>query len=249
MNPWIAKAVVLAASVVMVVIRAPHGRRSRRVTIVRDRKGRLETILLILAMLGFVVPLVWMASPVFSFADYPLRSGPLAAGTGCFVVGLWLFYRSHADLGENWSVTLQVRAEHRLVTDGVDRPGDLPSGRHRQLGAAERTGLTLPQEGVEQVHACRGHGDPHLGRRRLGQQPALGHQHLGTADGTATRPLGQWHRRAIRTIRADRADLCDAHGTAPNGREHSGIGAAAPSLAGVPARRRRDGAGARGPRR
>ena len=121
MNPWIAKAVVLAASVMMVVIRAPHGSRSRRVKVVRDRKGRLETILLILAMLGFVVPLVWMASPVFSFADYPLRSGPLAAGTGCFVVGLWLFYRSHADLGANWSVTLQVRAEHRLVTGGVYR--------------------------------------------------------------------------------------------------------------------------------
>ena len=121
MNPWIAKAVVLAASVVMMAIRAPHGSRSRRVKVVTDRKGRLETILLILAMLGFVVPLVWIASPVLSFADYPLRSGPLVAGTACFAVGLWLFHRSHADLGENWSITLQVRARHRLVTEGVYR--------------------------------------------------------------------------------------------------------------------------------
>jgi hypothetical protein len=31
MNPWIAKVLVLAATVVMIVIRAPHGRTSRRV--------------------------------------------------------------------------------------------------------------------------------------------------------------------------------------------------------------------------
>jgi protein-S-isoprenylcysteine O-methyltransferase Ste14 len=39
----------------------------------------------------------------------------------CFVVGLWLFYRSHADLGTNWSITLEVREQHRLITQGVYR--------------------------------------------------------------------------------------------------------------------------------
>ena len=52
MNPWIAKAVILAASVVMVAIRAPHGQRSRGVKVVKDRKGRQEVVLLTLAMLG-----------------------------------------------------------------------------------------------------------------------------------------------------------------------------------------------------
>lgn len=121
MNPWIAKAVVLAASIVMVAIRAPHGHRSRGIRIVRNRKGRQEVILLTLAMLGFFVPLVWVSSPAFAFAEYPLRVGPLAAGLVCFVVGLWLFYRSHANLGTNWSVTLQVREQHRLITHGVYR--------------------------------------------------------------------------------------------------------------------------------
>lgn len=86
---------------------------------VKDRKGPLEVILLVLAMLGFFVPLVWVASPLFSFAEYPLRMGPLVVGVACFVAGLWLFYRSHADLGTNWSVTLQVRENHRLVVEGV----------------------------------------------------------------------------------------------------------------------------------
>jgi hypothetical protein len=42
MNPWIAKAVILAASVVMVVIRAPHGRRSRGVTVARAMCRRFQ---------------------------------------------------------------------------------------------------------------------------------------------------------------------------------------------------------------
>ncbi len=121
MDPWIAKATILAASVVMVAIRAPHGQRSRGVKVVKDRKGRKEVVLLVLAWLGFFVPLVWVASPAFAFADYPLLAGPYAAGVACFVAGLWLFHRSHADLGTNWSITLQVREHHRLVTQGVYR--------------------------------------------------------------------------------------------------------------------------------
>ena len=32
---------------------------------------------------------------------------------------LWLVHRSHADLGTNWSVTQQVRENHRLIVTGV----------------------------------------------------------------------------------------------------------------------------------
>jgi protein-S-isoprenylcysteine O-methyltransferase Ste14 len=119
MNPWIAKAVILAASIIMVAIRAPHGQRSRSVKVVKNRRGKRELILLTLAWLGFIIPLVWVASPAFSFAEYPLRLGPFIAGVICLAVGLWLFYRSHVDLGTNWSITLQVREHHQLITQGV----------------------------------------------------------------------------------------------------------------------------------
>jgi protein-S-isoprenylcysteine O-methyltransferase Ste14 len=119
MNPWIAKAVVLAGTLTMMAIRAPHGRRSRSVKVAKSHKTPLETGLLGLVWLGFLVPLIWIAWPVFSFAEYPLTLGPLVAGVMCFVVGLWLFYRSHADLGTNWSISLEVREQHRLITQGV----------------------------------------------------------------------------------------------------------------------------------
>ena len=76
---------------------------------------------MVLAWVGFFVPLIWVASPAFSFAEYALGTGPLVAGVMCLVIGLWLFYRSHADLGTNWSITLEVREQHRLVTQGVYR--------------------------------------------------------------------------------------------------------------------------------
>jgi protein-S-isoprenylcysteine O-methyltransferase Ste14 len=121
MSPWIAKAVIVAASIVMTAIRAPHGRRSRAVKTVKTYKGAREVVLLILAWIGFLVPLLWIASPALSFADYPLRVPPFFAGTVLLVVGLWLFYRAHADLGKFWSITLEVRENHRLISHGVYR--------------------------------------------------------------------------------------------------------------------------------
>jgi protein-S-isoprenylcysteine O-methyltransferase Ste14 len=121
MNPWIAKTVIVAAMVTMIVIRAPHGRRSRSVKVARSYKTPLENVLLVLAWIGFLVPLIWVASPVFAFAEYPLTIGALVAGVTSLANGLWLFYRSHADLGTNWSVTLELRQEHRLITHGVYR--------------------------------------------------------------------------------------------------------------------------------
>lgn len=121
MNPWLAKGVILAAAIAMFVIRAPHGSRSFGLKVARSRKGRREVFLLTLAWIGFFVPLIWAVSPIFSVADYSLRLGPLLAGVVCLVVGLWFFHRSHVDLGTNWSITLEVRENHQLVTHGIYR--------------------------------------------------------------------------------------------------------------------------------
>jgi protein-S-isoprenylcysteine O-methyltransferase Ste14 len=120
-DPWFAKAVVLAGCVAMVAIRAPHGQRSTKVPVAFRRKGGLETALLTLAWVGFFVPILWVATPWFAFADYPLRPVPFVAGTLVLALGLVLFHRSHADLGTNWSITLEIREGHRLVTEGIYR--------------------------------------------------------------------------------------------------------------------------------
>ena len=121
MNPWLAKAAILLASIAMIVIRAPHGQRSRGVKVAKSLRGRLEIVLLTIAWLGFFVPLLWIATPWLAFADYPLRPIPFVAGVIGLAVGLWFFHRSHADLGTNRSVTLEVREKHQLITNGIYR--------------------------------------------------------------------------------------------------------------------------------
>src|SRR4029434_4267353 len=121
MNPWVPKTVSLAASVVMVVIRAPHGRRSRGVKVARSCKGPREVALLTLAWIGFLGPLIWVVSPVFSFAEYSLRPWLFGTRGLCSAGGLYLCERSHSDLGACGSVTLDLRETHRLITQGVYR--------------------------------------------------------------------------------------------------------------------------------
>lgn len=121
LNPWFGKAAILVASGVMVIIRAPHGQRSRSVPVVKSRTGPLEIVLLTIAWIAFILPLLWVVTPLLDFADYPLHTIPFVAGLLLLAVGLWLFHRSHVDLGTNWSITLQLRDQHQLVSHGVYR--------------------------------------------------------------------------------------------------------------------------------
>ena len=121
MSPLYARVAVLAAAAAMVAIRAPHGQRSRQVKVAKSERGALETALLAFAWAGFFVPVAWVFSSVLAFADYPSSPAAFAAGVALLAWGLWLFHRSHVDLGTNWSITLEVREGHRLVTEGVYR--------------------------------------------------------------------------------------------------------------------------------
>jgi len=120
MSPWIAKGVMLASMATFIAIRAPHARGSGQLGVAVSHKGTREKILLLLVMLGFLlVPVVYIATPVLAFADYPPRLPVLLAGAACMGLSFWLFHRSHVDLGKNWSVTLEIREGHRLVERGV----------------------------------------------------------------------------------------------------------------------------------
>ncbi len=121
MNPWFAKAIILVGSLAIVVLPASVHRRDGKLKVVKSRKGPLELVLLAFTSLGFFLSLVWVATPVLAFADYGLRPVPFLVGTLCLAIGLRLVYRSHADLGANWSISLEVREKHELVTRGVYR--------------------------------------------------------------------------------------------------------------------------------
>ena len=53
------------------------------------------------------------------FAAYPFSPALAWLGAAAFALALWLFHRTHRELGRNWSVTLEIREQHALVTTGI----------------------------------------------------------------------------------------------------------------------------------
>jgi protein-S-isoprenylcysteine O-methyltransferase Ste14 len=122
MTPFLAKLVWCAGIVGWYVIRYPHERRSRRTPVAEKRDRVRDRALLSGSFCGlFVIPAVYVVTGQPRLADYPFHP-PLAwLGAGVFAASLALFYRTHRDLGRFWSVTLEVRDSHRLITSGVYR--------------------------------------------------------------------------------------------------------------------------------
>lgn len=116
------KAVFLICFIAILAIRFYFGRLVKQNKIVDGRVTALEKLLLLLAFLGmFILPLVGVFTPWFDFAAYYLPDWTGWLGTVFFVLAIWLFWRSHADLGLNWSASLEVRENHSLVDNGVYR--------------------------------------------------------------------------------------------------------------------------------
>jgi protein-S-isoprenylcysteine O-methyltransferase Ste14 len=122
MTPVSAKAIFVLLAVGWYVIRMPHARRSRRTRIATSRKDGHETALLMISLTGLgIVPLVYVAIGFPAFADYAFHPAQAWAGACVAAAALAMFYFSHRALGRNWSVSLEVREAHRLVTDGIYR--------------------------------------------------------------------------------------------------------------------------------
>ena len=118
-NGWGAL-VWLTVFLAMCAIRTPHSLRNRANTVVEARKGATEIALLAaMFMTMMVLPLLHLATGVFAFATYALPEWAVWLGALSQIPFVWLFWRSHADLGRNWSPGLEVRSDHELVTNGI----------------------------------------------------------------------------------------------------------------------------------
>ncbi len=70
---------------------------------------------------AILLPLMHMFTQWISFADHDIPAWVGWIGVATFGIALWLLWRSHADLGQNWRVAAELRKEHKLVTSGVFR--------------------------------------------------------------------------------------------------------------------------------
>jgi len=94
---------------------------ARRNMRVFARASALDRVLLFLASLGLVAPLFAIFTPWLSFCDCGLPGWTVWPGGAVFACAIALLWRSHRDLGRNWSARVEVRRGHTLVTGGVCR--------------------------------------------------------------------------------------------------------------------------------
>lgn len=81
-----------------------------------------EKCLVTLVGVGMMwLPILMIATPVLDVASYDPPSAVRLLGLILAAAGLWLFWRSHVDLGAYWSPVLEIREEHVLISDGVYR--------------------------------------------------------------------------------------------------------------------------------
>ena len=119
-EPW--NAVFLAGFIAYISIRGRFARRTRDSVRTVRRVDAVEKILLgSVAVSSLLLPILYLFTPWLAFADYALPAAVPWCGLGLMVAALMLFYRAHADLGLNWSATLELRKGHELVQHGVYR--------------------------------------------------------------------------------------------------------------------------------
>ena len=117
-HPW--NIFFLVGFVIYVLIRGVFKQRvkSNEMT-VRKVDATEKALMLIVIPGGLLLPVAYLFTPWLAFADYHLPTLAPWCGAVLLIAGLWLFWRSHSDLGLNWSQSLEIRKGHQLVTQGV----------------------------------------------------------------------------------------------------------------------------------
>jgi len=121
MEPLVAKIIYgVGYWIANFAIRARHIKVRQQIRVRSNQNTGLDTSLFFTVGIGgFLVPLLYMFTRLLSFADYliPLWIGVI--GVVILAAGDWLFWKSHKDLGANWSPILEIREGHTLITAGI----------------------------------------------------------------------------------------------------------------------------------
>jgi protein-S-isoprenylcysteine O-methyltransferase Ste14 len=113
-------AIYFAALVIEMIIRAPlNSKRKQEKMSERRVTGQEIFILVLLLFGGFIMPIIYAVTNWLDFANYTLPTWAGWLGVLILGGGLFIFWRAHADLGLNWSPSLEIREKHELITRGI----------------------------------------------------------------------------------------------------------------------------------
>jgi protein-S-isoprenylcysteine O-methyltransferase Ste14 len=122
MDEKIAEVIWMLGVVTWFVVRYPFARRANRIPKILRRHRMREGVLLAISAAGLgIIPIIYVIVDIPSEADYSFTSLQGWVGLLAFAGSLVLFRRTHKAVGQNWSVTLEVREKHALITHGPYR--------------------------------------------------------------------------------------------------------------------------------
>lgn len=119
MGNSIFKLVYFLEMVLISVVRSIGTSKYRKLTTEVDRTTLPDQILLGLNGIAMILPLFYIFSSWFDFADFFLPAWLRWIGVVLFAGAAILLWKTHRDLGRNWTPTLGIRENHTLVTEGI----------------------------------------------------------------------------------------------------------------------------------
>ncbi len=112
--------IYFAAVIAEMAIRAPISSKQRKEPKSNRKITTQENIMLGLLFIAMLlVPILYVATPWLDFANYTLPVWARWLGVLIMAGAIFVFWRSHADLGLNWSPSLEIREKHELITRGI----------------------------------------------------------------------------------------------------------------------------------
>jgi protein-S-isoprenylcysteine O-methyltransferase Ste14 len=113
-------AIYFVGIIAEIVIRAPINKLRKQEKMSEQRVTAQERTLLGLLFLGmFFIPIIYAATNWLDFANYTLPTWAGWLGVLILTGAIFVFWRAHADLGLNWSPSLEIREKHELITRGI----------------------------------------------------------------------------------------------------------------------------------
>jgi len=112
--------IYFVALLIEMVIRAPISKKRQQEKMSKRLVTTQEVTLLFLLLSGTVIiPIIYAATSWLDSANYTLPVWAGWLGVVIAAAALFVFWRAHADLGLNWSPTLEIREKHELITRGI----------------------------------------------------------------------------------------------------------------------------------
>jgi protein-S-isoprenylcysteine O-methyltransferase Ste14 len=96
-------------------------RQSREKQNKKLHSNKMDLFLDTVTDLAQVLPLVYIFTPWLDFADYSLPRWFSLVGVLLFIVALWLLGKGRSELGQNFSLRMEIGEKQTLVKQGVYR--------------------------------------------------------------------------------------------------------------------------------